>query len=149
MHHQYVQYRLETVTSAVVLDLRCAGNKVLKPVGRHVSTVHVGWLPRQVIKTVHPMCCVPSSVDTLSGLLGYHALFPLMKFVFLIFSPLLSRAQHNDRASLYAALQIYLGTLSSCVLQYKQGPSLTSRAPAHDLLTSPSPPAPSRKKGPL
>lgn len=62
----------------------------MKPVGRHVSTVHVGCLPGQVIKTVHPMCCVPSSVDTLSGPLGYHALFPLMKFVFLFF--LLSRS---------------------------------------------------------
>lgn len=76
--------------------------QVLKPVGRHVSTVHVGCLPRQVIKTVHPMCCVPSSVDTLSGPLGYHAIFPLMKFVFLCF--FLSRAQHNDRASLYNSL---------------------------------------------
>lgn len=130
MHHQYVQYRLETVTSAVVLDLRCAGNKVLKPVGRHVSTVHVCCLPGQIIKTVHPMCCVPSSVDTLSGLHSSPSWsLPSISFF-------LSSAQPPSYQPLCAALQIYTAVI------YRQGPSLTSRASAHDWTYVLSPAAP-------
>lgn len=85
-------------------------------------------LLRQVIRTVHPMCCVPSSVDTLSGLLlGWHAFFISVRGICHSFA--IHGAERYNRASLHAALHYH------AVAIYKQGPSLTSRTSAHDFMT--------------
>lgn len=68
------------------------------------------WLLRQVIKTVHPMCCVPSSVDTLSGLLlGWYARFFLFS-AHRVCHPLLSTEQSVTTEA--ASVQPYIRTPS-------------------------------------